>query len=81
MCKFPEIPVGGRLKFFLNQWQKNNSRSLGSFNNKKEGLKLEFISNPPFSGVRQTNASAQNLSILQLEVDKLLQKGAIEPVP
>ena len=80
MCKFPEIPVGGRLKFFLNQWQKiTQDRWVLSV--MKEGLKLEFISKPPFSGVRQTNASAQNLSILQLEVDKLLQKGAIEPVP
>ena len=33
MCKFPEIPVGGRLNFFLNQWQR--IRSLGSFSNKR----------------------------------------------
>ena len=39
----------------------------------REGLKLDFLSKPPFTGVRHVN-------ILLQEVDKLLKKGAIEPV-
>ena len=47
----------------------------------REGLKLDFKTKPPFSGVRHTNVNAQNPAILQLEVEKILQKDAIEHVP
>ena len=48
----------------------------------REGLKLDFLSKPPFTGVRQTNVSAQHVYILLQEVDKLFKKkDAIEPVP
>lgn len=79
MCKFPEIPVGGRLKFFVHEWEKI-TQDQWILSVLREGLKLEFTTKPPFSGVRQTNVNAQNAAILQLEVEKLLQKGAIEPV-
>ena len=80
MCKFPELSIGGRLKFFLNKWQQitQDQWVLATI---KEGLKLEFLTKPPFSGIRQTNVNALNLDIIQLEVNNLLQKGAIEPVP
>ena len=42
---------------------------------------MDFIQKPPFMGVKETHVTAQNLNILQLEVDKLLQKGAIENIP
>lgn len=80
MCKFPEIPVGGRLKFFVHEWEKI-TQDQWVLSVIREGLKFEFMAKPPFSGIRHTNVNAQNASILLLEVKKLLQKGAIEPVP
>ena len=79
-CKFPEIPVGGRLKFFLKEWEMitDDQWVLSTI---KEGLKLDFITKPPYTGVKQTNVTAQNLDILLQEVNALLEKGAIEPVP
>ena len=76
----PEIPVAGRLRFFLPQWEKitNDQWVLSTI---KEGLKLEFLSIPPFSGVKETHVNVQNLPILLQEVKKLLEKSAIEPVP
>ena len=53
---------------------KNNTISVESY-------ELEFMTNPPFSGVRQTNVNAQSAAILQLGIEKWLQKGAIGPVP
>ena len=79
-CKFPKIPVGGRLKFFLKEWEMitDDQWVLSTI---KEGLKLDFITKPPYTGVKQTNVTAQNLDILLQEVNALLEKGAIEPVP
>ena len=78
--RFPEIPVGGRLKFFHREWQKI-TQDQWVLSTIKEGLKLEFIAKPPFSGIRKTNVNVQNSNIFLSEVDKLLEKGAIEPVP
>ena len=80
MCKFPEIPVGGRLRFFVKEWEKI-TEDQWVLSVLREGLKMDFIQKPPFMGVKETHVTAQNLNILQLEVDKLLQKGAIENVP
>ena len=80
LCRYPEIPVAGRLKFFLPQWKKitNDQWVLSII---REGLKLDFLSIPPFSGVRETHVDVQKLPILLQEVKKLLEKNAIEPVP
>ena len=80
MCMFPQIPVGGRLKYFVHEWEKI-TQDQWILSVLREGLKLDFMTKPPFSGVRHTNVNAQNTAILQSEVEKLLQKGAIEPVP
>lgn len=75
-----EIPVGGRLKHFVDQWEMitNDQWVLSVL---KQGYKLEFQQIPPFTGIRQTHANARNTCILWEEVGKLLQKRAIEPVP
>ena len=78
--QFPEIPVGGRLKFFVEQW-KMITDDQWVISTIKDGLKLEFLEIPPFSGIRETVVNAQNQFILQQEVEKLLEKGAIESVP
>ena len=72
--------MGGRLKYFVHEWGKI-TQDQWVLSVLREGLKLDFMTKPPFSGVRQTNFTAQNAAILQLEVEKMLQKGAIEPVP
>ena len=77
---FPQIPVGGRLKYFVHEWEKITQGQL-ILSVLREGVKLDFMTKPPFSEVRHTNVNAQNAAILQSEVEKLLQKDAIEPVP
>ena len=74
------MPVGGRLRFFIDQWKKitDDKWVLSTIS---KGYKLEFQNIPPDSGVIQTKASAEALKIINLEVEKLLEKGAIEPVP
>ncbi|MCG8045731.1 MAG: hypothetical protein JAY66_08610 [Candidatus Thiodiazotropha taylori] len=80
MGQFPEIPVGGRLKFFVDQW-KLITDDQWVISTIRDGLKLEFLKIPPFSGIKETVVNVQNHFILQQEVEKLLEKGAIEPVP
>lgn len=75
-----EIPVGGRLKYFVHQWEAitNDQWVLSVL---KQGYKLEFQQIPPSTGIRQTHANVKHTHILMQEVEKLLQKRAIEPVP
>lgn len=72
--------MGGRLKYFVKEWEKitNDQWILSVL---KQGYKLEFQNFPPSTGIRQTRANAKNTHILLEEVQKLLQKRAIEPVP
>ena len=78
--RYPELPVGGRLKFFIDQWKliTDDKWVLSTIAN---GYKLEFQNLPPFSGIRETHVNANNQAILNSEVESLLQKAAIEPVP
>ena len=77
---YPEIPVGGRLKFFMDQW-KQITKDKWVLTTTEKGYKLEFQTLPPYTGIRQTSVNPTNLSILNSEVGKLLEKAAIEPVP
>lgn len=74
-----EIPVGGRLRFFIRHWEKitNDQWVLSIL---KNGYKLEFLKIPLFQGIRKTKISPENVDILKNEVDTLLQKDAIEKV-
>ena len=49
----PKIPVGGRLRFFLQNWKKitDDQWVLSVI---EEGYKLEFIQKPPQTGIKQT---------------------------
>ena len=78
--RYPELPVGGRLKFFIDQWKliTDDKWVLSTIAN---GYKLEFQNLPPFSGIKETHVNASNQAILNSEVESLLQKAAIEPVP
>ena len=74
------MPVGGRLKKFVNRWEKitNDNWVLETLN---KGLKFEFEAYPKPTGIRQTYVPVQNLEIYSEEVQNLLQKEAITHVP
>ena len=76
----PQIPVWGRLRFFLENWKKitDDQWVLSLI---EEGYKLEFIQKPPQSGMKETIVPRKNLDILNAEVAELLRKDAIEKVP
>lgn len=80
MTAYPQLPVGGRLKFFIKEWEKitDDKWVLSTIAN---GLKLDFLSKPKWEGVKQTYVDAKHLPIILSEVESLLEKGAIEPVP
>ena len=80
LALLPQIPVGGRLRFFIKEWEQitNDKWVLKTL---KEGLKLEFQTKPLWTGIKQTRVNAQSLPIIMSEVEDLLKKGAIETVP
>jgi hypothetical protein len=47
----------------------------------KEGYKLEFLKKLLGSGIKETSVFSKNIDILQEEIDILIQKDVIEPVP
>ena len=65
--------MGGRLKYFLSEWKKitNDKWVLSVI---KDSLKLEFLSKPPFTGVRQTKVNAKNLSFFTAESRQITTK-------
>ena len=79
LCQNQEIPLGGRLGHFWQNWEKiiNDNWVLQIV---KKGYKLEFIERIPHTGIRKTNVSAKELKTLLIEVDQLFGKNAIENV-
>ena len=75
-----EIPVGGRLRFFTDNWKKITDDEW-VLSVVQEGYKLEFVKKPLFSGVKETKIAFQNVEIFQKEIIELLQKDVIEKVP
>ena len=73
--RYPEMPVGGCLKFFRDQWKQITDHKwvLSTIAN---GYK--FQSFPPFSGIRETVVNANNQAILNLEKESLLQKAVTD---
>ena len=80
MTAYPQLPVGGRLKFFIKEWEKitDDKWVLSTIAN---GLQFDFLSKPKWEGVKQTYVDAKHLHVILSEVESLLEKGAIEPVP
>lgn len=80
MACHPEIPVGGRLIYFLKKWEQitDDQWVLSVI---KEGYKLEFLEIPKNTGIKYTCVSAKDLDILDTEVRELVQKEAVEYVP
>ena len=79
IAKSPEIPVGGRLAHFLPEWEKITSDKW-VLEVIREGYKLEFLEKPPFLGIKPTNVPQKDQILISEEIEKLLQKNAIEVV-
>ena len=74
------IPMTGRTKYFLNEWVKitNSQRAL----NIVGGYKPQFLAEPFQSFQPKTFVrNQQEAKIIQEEIDTLLEKEAIEPIP
>ena len=73
----PQIPVGGRLRFFLENWKKitDDQWVLSII---VEGYKLEASRKPPQSGMKETIVPRKILDILNAEVAELLRRDAME---
>lgn len=76
---FPKIPVEGCLSHFLKEWEQI-TLDQWILSIIREGYKLELLQKPPFLGIKETVVSAKNINIINLEINILLEKGAIEKV-
>jgi hypothetical protein len=76
-----KVVVGGRLANFPEAWEDvPTSPYIRSIVN--SGLRITFLELPPrFSGVKGTPMGGNNRQVILDEVQSLLEKGAIEPVP
>ncbi|CAC5402810.1 unnamed protein product [Mytilus coruscus] len=72
-----EIPVGGRLKYFLQNWKMITTDQL-VLSIIEEGYKLEFLQRPAWTGIKKTIISHKNTDIFLAEINSLLEKDAIE---
>ena len=71
--------MGGRQKYFIKEWE-NIIKDQWVLSVLKHGYKLEFPKLPSSTGIKRTRANEKDTIILLKAVEKLLQKGAIEPV-
>lgn len=74
------LPVGGRLITFKHFWRLHVKDHWVS-QVIEDGYKIDFSELPHFEGVKETKLAQKSLLVLLQEVDELLQKQAIEPVP
>ena len=77
MCT--EIPVGGCLKYFLQNW-KMITTDQWVLSIIEEGYKLEFLQRPAWTGIKKTIISHKNADIFLAEMNSLSEKNAIEKV-
>jgi len=83
LVPYANIPVGGRLQKFAENW-KSITTDKWVIQTLTKGYLIEFTSHPPsFQGIRETDLPSESFarSALLGEVDDLLQKSAIEVVP
>ena len=79
-CLRPDLPVAGRLRHFIPFWEliRADAWVLETVAN---GYSLEVISPPAFQGVRKTTAGKKSGRVLSGEVEDLVTKGAVVPIP
>ncbi|CAC5403693.1 unnamed protein product [Mytilus coruscus] len=76
----PWIPVEGRLKHFIQEWE-SITDDQWVLKTLQEGLKLEFQETPHLTCIKHTSVNARNFHIILAEVEDLIEKNAIEIVP
>lgn len=76
----PQIPVGGRLKHFVQNWEQITDENW-VLSILRTGLKIDFMEEPVFSGIKETRVPKHQMSLILSEVESLLEKGAIEKIP
>ena len=78
LIKLFEINVenfqGGRLKFYLEEWKQFSSDS--EILNTVAGLEVEYEEITPQEKFRESRFSYEEEIFLDIEIDKLLRKGA-----
>lgn len=82
LCPLISLPVGARLLNFHRQWTLITQDKL-VLQIVRNGLMIDFIRKPTFTGVKETIVPREGIkrsSILE-EVNILLKKNVIEPVP
>ena len=71
-----QIPLGGRLVYFLENWEKVTSDQI--ILTHIQGFKIDFME-IPFQGVKpKLNLSVNEKQILDLEIGEMLEKQAVE---
>ena len=75
-----DLPVGGRLTHFLAEWRSVTSDKW-VLEIIEKGLTIDLESAPPFRGLVATRPPAHAVSFMAEEVQALLQKKVIVPVP
>ena len=68
--------VAGKIKYYYNNW-KNITNDRFILDIVKYGLKIDFKSKPQLANVPKIPHNAKDISIINLEINKLLKKGVI----
>ena len=68
--------VAGKIKYYYNNW-KNITNDRFILDIVKYGLKIDFKSKPQLVNVPKIPHNAKEISIINLEINKLLKKGVI----
>jgi hypothetical protein len=79
LARFPQIPVGGRISLFVENWKKITTDKW-VLDVVQNGYKLEFLKIPHFLGIKQTKVPFDQENLIQKEIEELLLKNAIEIV-
>lgn len=80
-CLRPEIPVAGRLSHFLPFWREVIQADRWVLEVISQGYAIELLRTPQYRGVKSTPPPRAGPGVLSDEVEDLLRKGVIKPVP
>ena len=82
MLRRPDVPVGGRLSLFLDFWMSlETNQWVISIVDQGYYMYILFQTIPQPTGIRKALLHGDYAHVLSEEVNILLQKGAIQPVP
>ena len=70
-----DFPIGGRLRFFLQNWEKLTQDSFILLT--VQGMQIPFMEIPVQTSFQNQTPSLKNATLIDVEVQDMLQKGAI----